>query len=739
MSGKTVSHYLIQEEIGKGTFGVVYKALDVRLGHTVAIKILLPRWLEDSDRVRRFRQEAQAASCVNHPNVVAIHGIGHEGRVLYIVMEFVAGKTLREMLTGGALEANDALRYTVQIADALEAVHREGVVHRDLKPSNIMVNHQGVVKLLDFGLAKLAERVVSAQPAEQAPTLTAEPFTPPGTILGTIRYMSPEQLKGQRVDCRSDIFSLGAVLYEMLSGRPAFAGDSDAALVAAVLRDAPRDLPSSVPGSLRTIVGRCLCKAAVGRFQTAAELQKALAEIRLAGEELRPQPIAGWPGWASRDRWQAAVASCYDSGGLKVTLAHDAASEPLRNEFTFLGENIERTWARRLFICDQRGSRMGFLHLRRTVPDPPDVYLFEGYLATPGRLSDFHIISSQTVYHLYGIEPSEPRVSGFAVPHKEYAGFCSQASCQMALMNLLPAGAVCLGAFDITRLGLQCADRKRLSGFNRVGLTAPQMRDVLASPLSGVNGHLEILSASDDIICDLLAGYVLSDCPVILCVPTSAWEECVRPQLEERGCPMPPSGGGSDDGPVSRHAVVVVGCQRRGNGAEQEFVIHDSRTSPFLRVAGHALARVAKGWCGDDKVRWVAAVPRAVVRGGYAIWEELYSAYVKPLGPLVAGGYRIVPQLCQRDQIVSRYIVGARRFDVSWSTLADLERSLARRCGDYVWAVEVMPQGSPEPLATHFFDASIRARESHVGKLSRNELVLWRKPAGADTWKLRTQ
>jgi len=219
-----IGDYSIVSKIGEGGMGEVYRARDTKLGRDVAIKVLPAAFSEDSARLARFEPEAQAAGSLNHPNVLVIHHIGmHEGAP-YIVSELLEGETLRERMAGGALPQRKAIDYALQIARGLAAAHEKGIVHRDIKPDNVFVTNDGRVKILDFGLAKLSGASDGLLSHTEAPTRKVN--TDPGTVMGTMGYMSPEQLKGQPADHRSDIFSFGAILYEMLSGKRAFRGDS---------------------------------------------------------------------------------------------------------------------------------------------------------------------------------------------------------------------------------------------------------------------------------------------------------------------------------------------------------------------------------------------------------------------------------------------------------------------------------------------------------------------------------
>jgi len=288
--GQTVSHYAFLEKLGSGGMGDIYKARDSRLNRIVAVKVLSPGRTRDPQRRRRFIQEAQAASALNHPNIITIHDILPEGDTQYMVMEHVAGETLHQMIVAGRLSVAQVLQIATQMANALAAAHAAGIIHRDFKPANVMVTSSGLVKILDFGLAKLMDPTArlrspsddSAQTEDPA-TLTAAPLTVEGSIMGTVNYMSPEQAEGLKVDARSDIFSFGAVLYEMVTGQRAFDGDSGISTLSAVLRDEvkpTRELAPEVPAELDELIARCLRKNPDDRWQSMGEVAAALLKIR---------------------------------------------------------------------------------------------------------------------------------------------------------------------------------------------------------------------------------------------------------------------------------------------------------------------------------------------------------------------------------------------------------------------------------------------------------------------------
>jgi Tol biopolymer transport system component/predicted Ser/Thr protein kinase len=288
MLGRTISHYEIIEKLGEGGMGVVYKARDGHLGRFVAIKVLPLEKVGDAERKRRFVLEAKSASALNHPNIITIHDIGSDHGVEFIVMEFVSGKALNQLIARKGLPVAEALKYAVQIADALATAHAAGIIHRDLKPGNVMVcgapDRSGSVKVLDFGLAKLTDKGDSSD-REFTGTMDPEdtPSSAEGIIVGTVSYMSPEQAEGKKVDARSDIFSFGALLYEMVTGRRAFEGDSRLSTLSAVLREEPKpasQIVEGLPRELERIIVRCLRKNPERRFQTMADLRVALQELK---------------------------------------------------------------------------------------------------------------------------------------------------------------------------------------------------------------------------------------------------------------------------------------------------------------------------------------------------------------------------------------------------------------------------------------------------------------------------
>ncbi len=287
MTGQTILQYEILEKLGAGGMGEVYRAQDTRLNRLVAIKVLLGSSSGIPESRRRFIQEAQAASSLNHPNIITIHDIFPYGSDQYMVMEFVRGKTLGELIPPGGLGTALCLQYAVQIADGLQAAHSVGIVHRDLKPGNIMVTAQGLVKILDFGLAKLTGPMGDVSLSDVTQTAGPAPMTVEGSILGTMSYMSPEQAQGARVDQRSDVFSFGCVLYEMITGRKAFLEGSPLLTLTSILRDEPPAISGIAPGTpveLEQIVYRALRKEPGQRYQSMQEMHDELAALKLRSD-----------------------------------------------------------------------------------------------------------------------------------------------------------------------------------------------------------------------------------------------------------------------------------------------------------------------------------------------------------------------------------------------------------------------------------------------------------------------
>jgi Tol biopolymer transport system component len=288
--GQRLGPYEILAAIGAGGMGEVYRARDTRLNRDVAIKVLPESFADDADRLRRFQIEAQSAGALNHPNILIVFDIGNEGKSPYLVAELLEGESLAERLQRGKLSAARALDYARQITAGLAAAHAKGITHRDIKPDNLFITKDGRIKILDFGLARQAG---ATSASDKTATVTS---TQTGVVMGTAAYMSPEQARGQVVDQRSDIFSFGCVLYEMLSGTRAFRGETTADLSGSILKDDP-DLSGITPPGLQRIVSHCLEKAPAQRFQSAGDIGFALEALTLQDAGAKPQSAARKPGW----------------------------------------------------------------------------------------------------------------------------------------------------------------------------------------------------------------------------------------------------------------------------------------------------------------------------------------------------------------------------------------------------------------------------------------------------------
>jgi serine/threonine protein kinase/tetratricopeptide (TPR) repeat protein len=311
MNDQIISHYRLQEKLGAGGMGVVYKAEDIRLGRRVALKFLPDTAIRDPHALERFKREARTASALDHPNICTIYEIDEDQGRPFIAMQLLEGHTLRDRIGDRPVPLGTLLDWALQISDALQAAHAKGIMHRDIKPANVFITERGQAKILDFGLAKLTTNELSNS---SDPTLTAAgPLTHTGATIGTVAYMSPEQARGESLDARTDLFSLGVLLYEMATGKQAFSGPTWAVTVHAILGQAPMSLNESVPGlpqRLQEIIDKCLIKNRDLRYQTAAEVHRDLLKLKKdfeAGKSLKTVRVATT--WSPQRKWRIAIAS----------------------------------------------------------------------------------------------------------------------------------------------------------------------------------------------------------------------------------------------------------------------------------------------------------------------------------------------------------------------------------------------------------------------------------------------
>jgi serine/threonine protein kinase/tetratricopeptide (TPR) repeat protein len=400
MIGKTVSHYTIREQLGAGGMGVVYRAEDTRLGRSVALKFLPEELSRDRLAIERFQREARAASALNHPHICSVHDIGEHAGRHFIVMELLEGTPLNQVVAGHAVPADQIVEVGIQIADALDAAHEKGLVHRDIKPANIFVTQRGQAKLLDFGLAKPMPQPRPAG-ARVAPSAgpTQEHLTDPGVVLGTVAYMSPEQVRGETLDARTDLFSVGAVLYEMATGRRAFPGNTSGIVSEAILNRTPlpagRVNPELAP-SLEAIIDKALEKERELRYQKASDLRADLQRLKRDTDSARVTPSDGIvPAGATKPWWRRKTAMA--AGTLAL-----AAVVMVGTRFAFFPARVDPV------------DSVAVLPFANSTGDPNAEYLSDGITESVinnlSQLPSLRVMARSTVFRYKGKEADPQRV-----------------------------------------------------------------------------------------------------------------------------------------------------------------------------------------------------------------------------------------------------------------------------------------------------------------------------------------
>jgi len=557
--GDQLGPYRIEAPLGAGGMGEVYRARDTKLDRDVAVKVLPALLAEAPEALARFEREAKAVAALSHPGILAIHDFGREGRTSFAVMELLEGETLRQRLAGGALPFRKAVDYAGQIAHGLAAAHARGVVHRDLKPENLFVTGDGRVKILDFGLAR--QDTAAARGADDTHSPTLARATDPGTVLGTVGYMSPEQVKGHAADARSDIFSFGAVLHEMLTGRRAFQRDTAAETMTAILKEEPAALASGIdttavglPPGLARLVARCLEKNPEERFQSARDLAFALEAASTTSTSHVPAIRAS----GRRDWWRRALPLAWLAAGILLGalaakwLGAPLATEPPRTRaLTFSGQDqepaaspdgrlvafastrdgVSRIWIKQLSGGGEAPLTAGPDRAPRFSPDGSSVL----FVRTEG--------ASRSVYRI-GLVGGEPR----KLIENAYQADWLPDGATIAFLRLL-APQLAAGAAAPRRLASAVGVRELASGRERI-LYSPEDRalsGVRVSPdgrtLGVIEGPFVLNTRFELVLVDLASGEVRK--PIAPGNPLGclAWAGAGRMALARAGSPLGDGGG----------------------------------------------------------------------------------------------------------------------------------------------------------------------------------------------------